>query len=231
MYCIDTVQDLYEMLDRYTEGVDWDSFYTLRDKPAPFLKYSDIPDQCIVDFLETHTVKTACEFGCGEGRNSIYLANRGIQTDAFDLSGTAIQNARKKAADAHTEAVTFQTGNIFALDFSGKQYDLIVDSGVFHHLPPHRRLQYRELVSKLLSPEGYFILLCFAAGEGGAEEVDDCEFYRSRQTGAAFTTDRLRTFWGGHLHIRELRKGRDILTPNAWETHYLYICVLQKAAF
>ncbi len=26
---INTLEDLYSMLDRYTEGVDWDTFYTL----------------------------------------------------------------------------------------------------------------------------------------------------------------------------------------------------------
>lgn len=36
MNYINTIEDLYAMLDRYTEGVDWDCFYTERNKPAPF---------------------------------------------------------------------------------------------------------------------------------------------------------------------------------------------------
>ena len=52
---INTVEDLYSMLDRYTEGVDWDTFYTLRDKPAPFLKFNTVPDKCVVDFISGHT--------------------------------------------------------------------------------------------------------------------------------------------------------------------------------
>ena len=67
MNYINTVDDLFDMLDRYTEGVDWDTFYTNRDKPAPFLKYNKLPDKCIVDFMKKHAIKNACEFGCGEG--------------------------------------------------------------------------------------------------------------------------------------------------------------------
>ena len=40
MNYINTMEDLFHMLDRYTEGVDWNTFYTKRDKPALFLKYN-----------------------------------------------------------------------------------------------------------------------------------------------------------------------------------------------
>ena len=62
----------------------------------------------------------------------------------------------------------------------------------------------------------------------GAEEVDDYEFYKSKQTGAAFTEERLRAFWGEKFDIVELRKGENIVEPEMWESDYLYICVLKK---
>lgn len=72
-------------------------------------------------------------------------------------------------------------------------------------------------------------MLCFAAGEEGADEIDDYEFYKSRQTGVAFTPERLKEFWGERFDIIELRKGENIVTPQMWESEYLYICVFQKA--
>ncbi len=228
MKFINTMEDLFHMLDRYTEGVDWNAFYTERDKPAPFLKYSKLPDKCVVDFIKQHTVKSACEFGCGEGRNAIYLAKNNVDTEAYDLSVVAIENAIRHAKESKADKAAFQAGNIFELDLSDKKFDLVIDSGIFHHLAPHRRLQYRDLVSRILEENGYFILLCFAAGEGGAEEVDDYEFYRGKQTGVAFTEERLKEFWEGNFDIMELRKGENILDDQTWESEYLYVCVFQK---
>ena len=226
---INTIEDLYQMLDRYTEGVDWDTFYTRRDKPAPFLTYNKLPDKCVVEFIKEHTIQKACEFGCGEGRNAIYLAENGIEVEAYDLSEVAIENARRNAEESKTEKAVFRAENIFAADFADKKFDLVIDSGIFHHLTPHRRLHYRDIVSDILTENGYFILLCFAAGADGADEVEDYEFYRSRQTGTAFTEERLRAFWGEKFEILELRKGENIVEPQMWESEYLYICVFRKA--
>lgn len=228
MNYINTIEDLFDMLDRYTEGVDWDGFYSKRDKPAPFLKYNKSPDKCIVDFIKVHNIKTACEFGCGEGRNAIYLAKNDIDTEAYDLSEVAIENAKRNARESKAEKVDFKAGNVFALDFVDKKFDLIIDSGIFHHLTPHRRLQYRNIVSNILAENGYFILVCFAAGEDGADEVDDYEFYRSKQTGVAFTEERLKDFWGEGFEVVELRKGENIVENEMWESEYLYICVFKK---
>lgn len=228
MNYINTVEDLFDMLDRYTEGVDWDTFYTNRDKPAPFLKYNKLPDKCVVDFMKRHAIKNACEFGCGEGRNAIYLAKNDIYTEAYDLSEIAIENARKNARESNVERVVFKAENIFELDLRNKRFDLVIDSGIFHHLTPHRRLQYRDIVSNILTENGYFILLCFAAGEDGADEVDDYDFYRRKQTGVAFTEERLKEFWGERFDVVDLRKGENIVDNQMWESEYLYVCVFKK---
>ncbi len=229
MNFINTIEDLYNMLDKYTEGVDWNTFYAKRDKPAPFLKYNKLPDKCVVDFIKEHNIRNACEFGCGEGRNAIFLAKNNVYTEAYDLSEIAIENAKRIARESRAEKVVFKAGNIFELDLRDKKFDLIIDSGIFHHLTPHRRLQYRDMVSEILADNGYFILLCFAAGEDGADEVDDYEFYKCRQTGTAFTRERLKEFWKLKFDIKELRKGENVVEARMWESEFLYICVLKKA--
>lgn len=225
---INTVADLYRMLDRDTEGVNWEDFYIRRDKPAPFLKYNRLPDRCVADFIRGHAVKTACEFGCGEGRNAIYLQKNHIDTEAYDLSEAAIGNAKRIAEQCGVKGLALQAGNLFELDFSGRKFDLVIDSGLFHHLSPHRRLQYRETVSDILAPNGHFLLLCFAAGAGGADVIDDAAFYKSRQTGAAFTPKRLRRFWGEDFDILTLRQGEDVADGQVWESSLLFICLLKK---
>lgn len=225
---INTMEDLFEMLDKYTEGVDWNAFYTKRDKPAPFLKYNKLPDKCVVDFIKEHDIKNACEFGCGEGRNAIYLAKNDVDIEAYDSSEVAIENAKRNAQESNAEKVIFKAANIFTLNLPEKKFDLVIDSGIFHHLAPHRRLQYRDIVSSTLAKDGYFILLCFAAGEEGADEVDDYAFYKSKQTGVAFTKERLREFWGEKFDVVDLHKGENIVDAQMWESEYLYVCVFKN---
>ena len=145
-----------------------------------------------------------------------------------DLSEIAIENARKNARESKVEKVVFKAENIFELDLMNNRFDLVVDSGIFHHLTPHRRLQYRDIVSNILAENGYFILLCFAAGEDGADEVDDYDFYRRKQTGVAFTEERLKEFWGEKFDIVDLHKGENIVDNQMWESEYLYVCVFKK---
>lgn len=114
------------------------------------------------------------------------------------------------------------------MELKDKKFDLVIDSGIFHHLAPHRRLQYRDIVSNILDENGYFILVCFAAGGDGADEVDDYDFYKAKQTGVAFTAERLKEFWGEKFDVVELRKGENVANSQMWESEYLYICVMKK---
>ena len=145
---INNYEDLFQVLDRLNESIDWNTFYADRVMKAPFLVNNTLPDKMITEFVKTHNVKDAVEFGCGEGRNAIYLAKRGIDVLAVDSSEVAIRNAKDKAEGL--ENARFICSNFLTVDFEGRKYDLVIDSGMFHHLPPHRRLQYRELLKAIL---------------------------------------------------------------------------------
>jgi hypothetical protein len=45
----------------------------------------------------------------------------------------------------------------------GGRYSLVYDSGCLHHLPPHRRVSYLDLLDRVLLPGGHLGLVCFAA--------------------------------------------------------------------
>lgn len=224
---INKLEDLYEMLDTMTEGISWDEFYANRDKPAPFLKFSNLPDKLVVDFLKEHKVKDAIEFGCGEGRNAIYLGQNNITVEGFDLSEVAINNARKIVEKQGLQDVSFTLGNVFKMSFE-KQYDLVIDSGMFHHLFPHRRLHYREILNNILKNDGYFLLICFATGENGGDDVDDYAIYKQKQLGVTFTPKRIRDFFGDDFDIISIEQCEEMLTDKYMEIPYLYKCLMQK---
>lgn len=225
---INNLNDLYDMLDHLTDGIEWNIFYTERNKPAPFLVNNKLPDKCVVEFIQNYTIKKALEFGCGEGRNAIYLAENGIHVDGYDLSEVAIYNAKVNMADKSLRNINFFVENIFKYSFPSESYDLVLDCGLFHHLTPHRRLQYRNIVYNTLEKDGYFLLYCFAAGGDGGDEVDDYEFYHSRVTGVAFSEDRLKNFWGSMFEVIYIQNCKQLTTAAMTENEYMYKCLFRK---
>jgi SAM-dependent methyltransferase len=217
---IRTVEDVLKLMDglfapeadRWTEGGApwWDGFYADRDKPVPFFVAK--PDESLVSYLDRGLVTRgrALDLGCGPGRNALHLAGAGFTVDAVDLSPEAVGWARERAREAGAD-VRFHVGDAFALsgtELSGP-YDLIYDSGCFHHLPPHRRISYLALLDRALAPGGHFALACFASGAMGSE-LPDADFYRQSRLhgGLAYTPGSLRRIFADLTEV-ELRRMRD----------------------
>ncbi|MET7930729.1 class I SAM-dependent methyltransferase [Streptomyces sp. NPDC055059] len=198
--------------DRWTGGAAtwWDGFYADRTRPVPF--FADKPDENLVSYLRRGLVTPgrALDLGCGPGRNAIHLAAQGFEVDAVDLSPEAVAWAEERAVEAGA-AVSFHCGDAFALadaELRGP-YDLIYDSGCFHHLPPHRRISYLDLLDRTLAPGGQLALTCFAAGAMGSE-VADADLYRGSglHGGLAYTPESLRWIFSGLTEV-EQRRMRD----------------------
>ncbi len=209
-----TVDDVFTLLDRLfaadgnpgTPGTArwWDGFYSDRGKPIPF--FVPKPDENLVSYLDRGLIAPgrALELGCGPGRNAVYLAAAGFEVDAVDLSPAALAWARERARDAGVQA-RFHCADIFSAGLPPGPYDLVYDSGCLHHLPPHRRVSYRDLLHRVLAPGGHFGLTCFAAGVMGSELTDE-ELYRERslQGGLAYSPAALRWIFSD-LAEQELR--------------------------
>lgn len=197
-----SLEDLLTLLDGlFTDTQEWDDFYGDRERPIPF--FANKPDENLVSYLDRGLVPAgrALDLGCGPGRNALHLAAAGFTVDAVDLSPTAVTWARERAGDA---AVRFLCGDAFTLELGS--YDLVYDSGCFHHLPPHRRVSYLALLARCLKPGGYFGLACFAAGSMGST-VPDAELYRHGRLdgGLGYTPESLRRIFSGFTEV-ELRR-------------------------
>ncbi|MGW1791525.1 class I SAM-dependent methyltransferase [Streptomyces tubercidicus] len=218
---IRTVDDVLRLLDglfvpeadRWTSGAAswWDGFYADRGRAVPFFVAK--PDENLVSYLERGLIAPgrALDLGCGPGRNALHLASLGFEVDAVDLSPAAIAWAGDRAREAGAE-IRFHCGDAFVLAAGtelGGPYDLIHDSGCFHHLPPHRRISYLALLDRALAPGGHLALTCFAAGEMGSE-LPDGDFYRQSRLhgGLAYTPESLRWIFSDLTEI-ELRRMHD----------------------
>lgn len=204
-----TIDDVLRMLDDLLAGGgggSWNEFFADRSKPCPF--FVEWPDENLVGWFDEGmlTPGRVLELGCGHGRNATYLASLGCSVDAVDFSAPAIEWARERANSAGVP-VDFQCCSIFDATFTEGSYDLVYDSGCFHHLAPHRRKDYAELVHRALKPGGRYGLVCFRP-EGGSGYTDQQVYERaSLGGGLGYSKDRLRALWDkAPFSLRVLRQ-------------------------
>jgi SAM-dependent methyltransferase len=109
---------------------------------------------------------TAMEYGTGTGPGACFLAARGFRVDAIDLSPTAIQLARRFAAERGLD-VRFEVADICNFPDLGRCYDLVVDSFCLQRIVGDaERAKALETVRSLLKPDGYFLVATVLFREG-----------------------------------------------------------------
>jgi len=212
-------EDVLEMLDsllKEQSKFNWDTFYSDRKRPIPF--FVQAPDENLVQYFQRNILENggkALELGAGPGRNAIYLVKQGYEVDAVDLSSEAIQWGKERALEQNV-SVNFIQKNIFELGVEEGDYDLIYDSGCFHHIAPHRRLSFVELISNALKPNGYFGITCFVEnGLLGGSDQSDWEVYRqlSLRGGLGYNPEKLTSIFKDLLPI-EIRQMQEIEQPS-----------------
>ena len=111
-------QEVGEEIDASRER--WNEVFTeaeqrgVRWNPSPFL----------VDVVGELEAGTALDIGMGQGRNALFLAERGWQVTGFDISDIAVGQAQQSAAASGLE-LDAQISNLNDFDYGEERWDLI----------------------------------------------------------------------------------------------------------
>lgn len=222
-------ENLQEMLDGFLrEPKDfWDDFYIDRTKEIPFFKIK-APDENLVEYFNNGLApKRVLELGCGPGRNAVYMALKGCEVDALDLSTNAIEWAKETAREEGVN-IDFHCISLFDFKFQPHSYDFIYDCGLFHHLAPHRRLTYIEMLKKALKRDGYFGIVCF--NTEGALDTSDWDVYKegSLKGGIGYAEGRLKEVFINDFNIINFREMKKITQPdNLFGEDFLWVSLMQ----
>lgn len=224
--------DVLDMLDELLEKRDgewWNNFYSERTRPIPFFK--NIPDEELVLYCENGTFQKgkSLDIGCGNGRNAIYLAEHEFDSYGIDISQESIKWA-KELAQNMPQKPCFEEKSLFDFIADEKSFDLILDSGCFHHIKPHRREEYLKKVQTLLKDDGYFLMTCFNL-EGGAN-ITDYDVYRdySMHGGLGFSEEKIKTILSAYFDIQEFRTMKESDNPNIFGKSFMWIILMKKKA-
>ncbi|WP_102275333.1 class I SAM-dependent methyltransferase [Cytobacillus massiliigabonensis] len=224
--------DLLLMLDSLLREPSkfWNDFYSNREKGIPFFVNS--PDENLVRYFEKDIFRTGkiLELGCGPGRNAIFFAKKGCSVDAVDLSIESLKWAKERSIENNVN-VNFIQANIFELDIEEGAYDIVYDSGCFHHIAPHRRMSYIDLVKRALKPNGFFALTCFVqGGELGGADISDWDVYRllSLEGGLGYTEEKLKAIFKDFkvIEIRNMEACKQ--QDNTFGVSGLMVALFQK---
>jgi cyclopropane fatty-acyl-phospholipid synthase-like methyltransferase len=121
---------------------------------------SGISPQELLEFISAHPPGKALDLGCGTGTNVITLAKHGWEVIGMDFAWRAIQIAKKKAQQNGAK-VDLRFEDVTRLDSISGNFDLILDIGCFHSLPPNHRTSYIYKIDQFLDNHGTFLLYTF----------------------------------------------------------------------
>lgn len=116
----------------------------------------------------------ALDLGAGEGRTSVWLAERGWDVTAVDFSDVALERGRRRAeAIGASGAVEWVCADLVDFDPAGGRYDLVLL--LFIHLPAPQRRRLLRAAAATLNPGGLVLVVGYdtthaTRGEGGVRD-------------------------------------------------------------
>ena len=131
----------------------------------------------LLAYLQAHDPGRALDLGCGTGTNALTLAQYGWQTVGVDFALKAIAAGKRKVTQRGFAAnVDLRLGSVTDLHDLREPFNLILDIGCYHGLPPMDRALYIANVKRLLSGGGHWLLYTFLKqNPGDTRGVDDAE--------------------------------------------------------
>ena len=150
-------------------------WWNQRYEPHPFL-FGKAPSPFLVDSLNQLKTGTAIEFGCGEGRNIVFLAQKGFRAIGRDFSSIAIQRATELARDVGV-TVDLKTTSLAMFVMPLMEYDTIV---LIDIMPP---LTVLKSLAKGLNKNGTLLVEAYTTAElkAGSTAIEPFECFQPNQ--------------------------------------------------
>jgi tellurite methyltransferase len=134
----------------------------------------------------------ALDLGAGDGRNALYLAQKGFEVTAVDFSATAIEKIQRVAEHCHV-SIHSVIADICDFEFVS-EYDVIITTFTFHHLKKDEGFDMIRKMQLNTKAGGYNVITTF---------TQDGDFYRN-------DPDK-RYFYPKHNELQEMYYGWEII--------------------
>jgi len=130
---------------------DWDRRYD-----TPELIWRAEPNRFLVAEVAGLAPGSVLDLACGEGRNAVWLAERGWRATGVDFSAVGIDKARRLAAERGVE-VELLTADVLEWQPPGATFDLVI--AFYLQLPAEERRRAIALAAGALAPGGTLLVV------------------------------------------------------------------------
>jgi SAM-dependent methyltransferase len=147
----------------------WDQRYS-----AAGYAYGRAPNEFLAARVDAIPPGPVLDLGCGEGRNAVFLAERGYAVTAVDQSAAGLRKAEQLAAERGVAITTVQA-DLGKFVIRPDHWAGIVS--IFCHLPKAIRLPLYASVVRGLRPDGVLLMEAYTPaqvgrGTGGPSDPD-----------------------------------------------------------
>ena len=147
--------------------------------------WSANPDEELVELVNPLAPGTALDLGCGTGRNSFWLAERGWRVTGVDASSVGLEHLRERASDLASLPPTTVLADLTTYEAPAGAFDLVVIANI--HLASSERDDFFARAKRALKPGGHLYVIGHhldALGLTGPPEA--ARLYTEEILGAAF---------------------------------------------
>jgi len=199
-----------------------------------------LPSKALVLFselLELSKAGRVLDAGCGNGRNSVYLAEKGCEVDAVDTSETALRQLDRLARDRGVYGRVHSHNRSLAdpLPFPNDHFDLALDSYVFCHFTDNDlKEHYRQEMARVLRPGGLLFSSVFCTDDAYYAQFADWKTKlavdpNNGLTKRLYSESEIKAFFAEDFALKYFAKFafEDIvLRQSYWRS--ILVCILQK---
>ncbi|MFC1625966.1 class I SAM-dependent methyltransferase [Patescibacteria group bacterium] len=125
----------------------------------------DEPTEIVINTFNERIIKPGdrlLDIGCGFGRNSNWLAGKGVIVTAININDDEIKQAKIKAQELQVN-VNYIHANAVSLPFPDSSFEVALDLGCTHMITNrNRQVKAMKETARILTPGGYLIYFGFS---------------------------------------------------------------------
>jgi SAM-dependent methyltransferase len=142
------------MVDALTDAHDWDERYRTSE-----LIWKAAPNQWVRQYTQDLSPGTALDLASGEGRNAIWLADRGWQVTAVDFSAVAMEKAKELASqhgNRTADRIEWAVEDVLSYAPTA-EYDLVLV--IYLQIAAEQRKTLLQHAAAVVSPGGRLLVV------------------------------------------------------------------------
>ena len=133
------------------------------------LWFQSIPTKELLEWISFNNIQKKeriCEIGCGEGRDSIFLAEQDYQITGVDISSEALKTCEEISQKKNLAIEWIKADFVDKVEIASGSYQWVYSIGTLHMLVEDKdRIRFLKNIYKIMDTEGKLLLVNKGDGE------------------------------------------------------------------